>query len=147
MAEQGSSLAPLTCRACHSFTQAHCRVSNVQQKKTCSLGEQRTRAPSILTLSWRILDETPRWKVVAELWKTWGFLASRGEEFNPWPETRLDYSKFLCNKVLLKYKGDRESFWHRHQKGVERVPRAFLKITNRYWISSKALRWSEVFII
>ena len=29
---------------------------------------------------------------------------------------------FLCNKVLLKYKGDRESFWHRHQKGAERVP-------------------------
>ena len=27
------------------------------------------------------------------------------------------------NKVLLKYKGDRESFWHRHQKGAERVPR------------------------
>ena len=22
----------------------------------------------------------------------------------------------VCNKVLLKYKGDRESFWHRHQK-------------------------------
>ena len=114
--EQGSSLA--FCRVCHSFTQTH--HSQVQQK-TCLLGEQRTRAPSILTLSWRILDETPRWKVVAELWKTWGFLASRGEEFNPWPETRLDYSKFLCNKVLLKYKRDRESFWHRHQKGAERV--------------------------
>ena len=28
----------------------------------------------------------------------------------------------VCNKVLLKYKGDRESFWHRHQKGLERVP-------------------------
>ena len=28
----------------------------------------------------------------------------------------------LCNKVLLKYKGNRESFWHRHQKGAERVP-------------------------
>ena len=31
-------------------------------------------------------------------------------------------SELLCNKVLLKYKGDRESFWHRHQKGAERVP-------------------------
>ena len=49
-------------------------------------------------------------------------LASRGEEFNLGPETRLDHSELLCNKVLLKYKGDRESFWHRHQKGVERVP-------------------------
>ena len=44
-----------------------------------------------------------------------GFLASRREEFNLGPETRLDGSELLCNKVLLKYKGDRESFWHRHQ--------------------------------
>ena len=50
-----------------------------------------------------------------------GFLASGGEEFNPGPETRLDRSELLYNKVL-KYKGDRESFWHRHQKGAERVP-------------------------
>ena len=39
-----------------------------------------------------------------------GFLASGGEEFNPGPEMRLDHSELLCNKVLLKYKGDRESF-------------------------------------
>ena len=38
------------------------------------------------------------------------FLAPGGEEFNPGPETRLDRSELLCNKVLLKYKGDRESF-------------------------------------
>ena len=37
-------------------------------------------------------------------------LASGGEEFNPGPETRLNRSELLCNKVLLKYKGDRESF-------------------------------------
>ena len=54
--------------------------------------------------------------------KTPGFLAPGGEEFNPGPEMRLDCSELLCNKVLLKYKGDRESFWHRHQKGAERVP-------------------------
>ena len=42
--------------------------------------------------------------------KTLGFLASRGEEFNPGPETRLDHSELLCNKVVLKYKGDTESF-------------------------------------
>ena len=42
--------------------------------------------------------------------KMLGFLASGGEEFNPGPETRLDHSELLCNKVLLKYKGDRESF-------------------------------------
>ena len=39
-----------------------------------------------------------------------GFLAPGGEEFNPGPETRLDRSELLCNKVLLKCKGDRESF-------------------------------------
>ena len=33
-----------------------------------------------------------------------GFLALGGEEFNPGPETRLDRSELLCNKVLLKYK-------------------------------------------
>ena len=42
--------------------------------------------------------------------KTLGFLASGGEEFYPGPETRLDRSELLCNKVFLKYKGDRESF-------------------------------------
>ena len=40
---------------------------------------------------------------------TLGFLAP-GEEFNPGPETRLDRSEPLCNKVLLKHRGDRESF-------------------------------------
>ena len=54
--------------------------------------------------------------------KTPGFLAPGGEEFNPGPGTRLDRSELLCNKVLLKYKGDTESFWHRHQKGAERIP-------------------------
>ena len=42
--------------------------------------------------------------------KTPGFLASGEEEFNPGPEIRLDYSELLCNKILLKYKGDSESF-------------------------------------
>ena len=42
--------------------------------------------------------------------KTPGFLASGGDTFNPGPETRLDRSELLCNQVLLKYKGDRESF-------------------------------------
>ena len=39
-----------------------------------------------------------------------GILGPRGEEFNPGPETKLDHSELLCNKVLLKNKGDRESF-------------------------------------
>ena len=42
--------------------------------------------------------------------KTQGFLAPGGEEYKLGPETRLDCSELLCNKVLLKYKGDRESF-------------------------------------
>ena len=54
--------------------------------------------------------------------KTPRFLASGREEFHPGPETRLDRSEVLCNRVLLKYKRDRESFWHRHQKRAERVP-------------------------
>ena len=33
-----------------------------------------------------------------------------GEEFNLGPEMRHDRSELLCNKVLLKYKEDRESF-------------------------------------
>ena len=32
--------------------------------------------------------------------KTPGFLASRGEEFNPGPETRLDCSERLCNSFI-----------------------------------------------
>ena len=39
-----------------------------------------------------------------------GFLAPRREEFNLGPEMSLDHSELLCNKVLLKCKGDRESF-------------------------------------
>ena len=96
-AEQGSSLA--LCSVCHSFTQARCRVSKIQQK-ACLLGEQRTRAPSILTLSWRIPDEPPQWKVVAEPRKTLGFLASEGEEFNLGPEMRLAHSELLCKSFI-----------------------------------------------
>ena len=43
-----------------------------------------------------------------------GFLASGGKEFDPGPVMRLDCSELfiykVINKVLLKYKGDRESF-------------------------------------
>ena len=42
--------------------------------------------------------------------KTPGFLASGEDKFNPGLETRLDRLELLCNKVLFKYKGDRESF-------------------------------------
>ena len=49
-------------------------------------------------------------RLLLNLEKMPGFLACRGEEFNPWPEMRLDCSELLRNKVLLKYKGDRDSF-------------------------------------
>ena len=55
-----------------------------------------------------------------------GCLTSGGEEFSLGPVMRLDRSELLCNKVLLKYKRDRESFRHRHQKGAKRVPPASL---------------------
>ena len=62
-----------------------------------------------------------------QTWTMPGSMASRGVEFSLGPETRLNYSEFFfffffCNKVLLKYKRDRESFWHRHQKGTESAP-------------------------
>ena len=34
--------------------------------------------------------------------KTPGFLASRGDEFNPGPEMRPNHYELLCNKVLLE---------------------------------------------
>ena len=53
--------------------------------------------------------------------KTLRFLASEGEEFNPGPDERLDHSELLCNKVLLKYKGDRESFSSESKECLEVV--------------------------
>ena len=66
-----------------------------------------------------------------------GFLAPVGEEFNPGPEMRLNHSELLCHKVLLKYKRERESFWHRHQKGAERVPCCWFIVRSCYiWLAS-----------
>ena len=59
---------------------------------------------------WRKLLRVPCERLLLNHANTPGFLAPGGEEFNPGPETRLDRSELLCNKVLLKYKGDRESF-------------------------------------
>ena len=90
--EQGSSLA--SHRVCHSYTLAHWRVSQVQQK-TCLLGEQRTRAPRILTLSWRILDKPPRWKFVAEPQKTLIFLPPE-EKNSIWGQWRSLIAQTFC---------------------------------------------------
>ena len=53
--------------------------------------------------------------------KMLGFLASGGK-FNAGTEMSLLQAELFCNKVLLKYKGDRENYWDKHQKGAERVP-------------------------
>ena len=52
------------------------------------------------------------------------------------PETRLDCSELLCNKVLLKYQRDRHSFWRRHQKGDRECHPAsvqFIQSLSRVW--------------
>ena len=65
------------------------------------------------------------WKVVAMSREMiLGFLASGGEEFDPEPVMSLDHSEILCDKVLLNYKRDRESLWHRQQKGQKECPLA-----------------------
>ena len=73
----------LTCftQSISFITQAHRRVSKVQ-RKMCLLGEQRTRAPSILTLSWRIRMRPQNEMSLLNHTKMPGFLASGGEEFN-----------------------------------------------------------------
>ena len=79
---------------------------------SCHVGVAAGLSLAVTTLTLRVLH--PRADVTERLLlnhtNTPGFLAPGGEEFNPGPETRLDRSELLCNKVLLKYKGDRESF-------------------------------------
>ena len=97
------------------------KVSKVQQK-TCLLGKQRTRAPSILTLSWRIPDDPPRWKVIAKPRRCW-YSWPPEEKNSIWSQRWGLMAQSFCIIIFsLKYKRDRESFWHRHQKGAERVP-------------------------
>ena len=52
--------------------------------------------------------DLPEWLLLNQA-KTPGFLASGGEELKPGPEMRLDSSELLCNKLVLKYKGDKAS--------------------------------------
>ena len=70
---------------------------------------------SVLCITWPkywsfSFSISPSERLLLNYKKTLGFLASRGEEFDLGPEMRLDHSELLCNKVLLKCKGDRESF-------------------------------------
>ena len=50
----------------------------------------------------------PEWLLLNQA-KTLGFLASGGEEFHPGREMSLDRSELLCDKVVLKYTGDKAS--------------------------------------
>ena len=95
---------------------AHLRSrETVSQSRVVAWADRNERGNSLA------LQGRTCWKVVAEPRKILGFLASGGE-FNLGPEMKLDHSELLCNRVLLKYKRDRESVWHRHQKEAERVP-------------------------
>ena len=60
------------------------------------------------------------WNVVVE-WKDAGILGLRRRGIQSRARDRAASLRALYNKVLLRYKGDRENFWHRHQKGAERV--------------------------
>ena len=80
------------------------KMAKIKMKKMQNVGTH--------VCSWGCKLITSLWKTVERLLLNYdaGILGPRGEEFNLGPETRLDHSELLCNKVLLKYKGDRESF-------------------------------------
>ena len=83
-------VANYMCLSCCFHTQSHSRVNKVQQK-TCLLGEQRARALSILTLSWD-RGWAPKMKgCCCEPCVTPRLATSRGEDFDPGSETRLDH--------------------------------------------------------
>ena len=61
------------------------------------------------------------WKIVAEWCKDARILGFWRRRIQSRARDEAWLLRGLCNKILLKYKGGRESFWHRHQKGAERV--------------------------
>ena len=62
------------------------------------------------------------WKVVAEPWKDTGILGLWRKRIQSGASDEAWLLRAFCNKVLLKHKRYRESFWHRYWKGAERVP-------------------------
>ena len=81
-------------------TQAHHRVIKVQHK-TCLLGGQRTRAPSVLTLSWesRIAPNIKCWCWAA---KDAGAPGLQRRGIQSGPVTSLDSSELLCDKSFIE---------------------------------------------
>ena len=61
------------------------------------------------------------WKVVADARKDAGILGLWRRRIQSGARDESWSLRAFVYKVLFKYKGDTESFWHRHQKGVERV--------------------------
>ena len=57
-----------------------------------------------------------------------GFLDPRGEEFNPGPETRLDHSGLLCNKVLVSIKKIEKTSDIGIRRGQKEYPPASLQL-------------------
>ena len=56
------------------------------------------------------------------------FLASRGEEFNLGPVTRLYHSELLCSEVLLKYKEAEKASDIHIRRGQKEYPPASLQL-------------------
>ena len=85
-AEQGSSLA--SCRACHSFTQAHRRISKVKQKM-CILRKQSRALCSYLVL--KIPDEPQDDSLLTV--NSVRFVIFKEEDLALRPGTKLDHSR------------------------------------------------------
>ena len=109
--EQGSSFA--SHRACHSFTQAHQRVSKAENVYT-------EKAERLELWVFLLCPKRPgkmiaysEWCRIHDLWR---------RKFNFGTRDQAWSLKSFCVAVLLKYKKDRESFWHRHQMGDGECP-------------------------
>ena len=60
--------------------------------------------------------------------KTPGFLVPGGEEFNQGPETRLDHSELLRNKILLNIKEIEKVFDIGIRRGQKEFPPVSLQL-------------------
>ena len=62
------------------------------------------------------------WKIVAEPWKDIGILGLWRKRIQSGASDEAWLLRAFCNRVLLKYKRDRESFCHKHYKGDGECP-------------------------
>ena len=63
-----------------------------------------------------------------------GYVISE-EDLASGPRPGLITQELLCSRVLLKWKRDRESFWHRHQKGGGECPHPLVLAVELYTFS------------